>query len=177
MLCDDIITRMKDELVLEAVDLLHAEIKAKRIDISGYTALMPDKSAELQRDLYIISNLVARGHEIMDQYGPYLDAAERDPERLARKEELKKFLMSVQGITMLMRYSTIADTWATDVGKFSSLTDIAQILARTANMADERKELMDYVLSNKKFKDSEALSDEELAALRSAHRLLSGAKA
>lgn len=171
MLCDDMITRIKDELVLEAVDLLHAEIKAGHIDVNGYTAALPDRPAELQRDMYLIGNLVEREHEIMQQYAPYTkETTETDPKKLSRIEELGKFVLAVQAISMLMRLTAVAERWASDTGKYSALSDPAQILAKTAMMAEERKELMEFVLSSKKFMKSEALSDGEMKTLEAARK-------
>lgn len=173
MLCDDMITRMKDELVLEAIDLLHEEIKAGRIDVKGYTAVLPDRPAELQRDMYLIGNLVEREHEILQQYAPYAgNMAETDPKKLGRIEELGKFVLAVKAISMLMRLSAVAERWALDTGRYSALDDSAEILAKTAMMADERRELVEFVLSSRRFMKSEALTGSEIEKLRAARKAL-----
>ena len=171
MLCDDIITRVKDELILEAVDILHEELKAGRIDLKGYVNVLPDKAQELQRDMYLINNLVQREQEIIAQYAPYLDGnGQHDSDKLSRIEDLRKFVLSVKAISMLMRLSIAAERWALDTGKYSALSDPVQIIKKTAIMADERKEILDFVLSHSKFTKSEALSGEEMGILASARK-------
>jgi len=170
MACEDIITRLKDELILEAIDLLHEEIKAKRIDISGYVSLLPDKSDEIQRDMYIINNLVERQSEILEQYRPFLEgkADHSTAQKVARIEELRKFVLSVQAISTLMKLSSIAESWAEDTGKYSGLTDPLEIMLRTISMSQERSEVLDFVVSSSKFARSEALTKKELDMLREA---------
>ncbi len=168
MACEDMITRMKDELILEAIDILHEEIKAGRVDIRGYTSLLPDKPDEMQRDMYIIGNLVQRKEEILEKYRPYFEGRyeEADPAKVEGIEALKKFVLSVQAIAMLMRLSEIAERWADDTGKYSDIKGLEKIMLNTARMADERKELLDFVLSSSKFGKSEALTENELGILK-----------
>ncbi|MHB1830570.1 MAG: hypothetical protein ACYCO0_04210 [Candidatus Micrarchaeaceae archaeon] len=168
MTCEDIITRMKDEIILEAIDILHDEIKAGRMDIRGYTALLPDKSNEIQKDMYMVRNLVQREEEILEKYKPYFGGKldETDPAMVERVEELKKFVLSVQAITMLMRLSEVAGRWADDTGKYSDIKEPERIMLNTARMADERAELIDFALSNSRFGKSEALTANELGMLR-----------
>lgn len=173
MLCEDMITRLKDELVLEAADILHKEIEEGRIDVSGYVALFPEKSQELQRDLFVINELVQRQNEILEQYKEYIEKNdESDPDRLKSIERLKKFILSVKAIGILMQLSGIAELWAEDTGRYSKSTDPIQILANSARMADDRMKVIDFALSSKKFAKSEALKESELEMLRKARKLL-----
>jgi hypothetical protein len=175
MVCEDIITRLKDELVLEAIDILHEEMKQGRVDINGYVSLLPDKSDEIQRDMYIINNLRMREHEILEQYRPYLDgSSENDPDRLKRAEDLKKFVLSVGAISTLMRFSEIAGLWADDTGKYSEIRDQRQIMIKTLGMAHERLEVLEFVLSSSKFMKSETLSPEEMEMLKGARSQVAG---
>ena len=168
MLCEDMITRLKDELILEAVDILHGEMKAKRIDISGYVSLLPDKPSELQRDMYIIGNLVQREGEIVEQYRPFLDdmGAQADPQKVARAEELRKFMLSVQAISELMRLSEIAEKWAEDTGRYSKLEDVEGVMMSTVGTDVDRIEVLNFALSSRRFLKSEALTEREIDILR-----------
>ena len=170
MLCEDMITRLKEELILEAIDILHDELKAGRVDISGYVALLPDRSDELQKDMYIIGNFVQRQSEIEEQYRPLIENAanEKDPERVAAIERLGKFLLSVRAISTLMRLSEIAGDWAGSTGKYSRYADRKEILSRGMVEDGARCELVDFVLSSRKFISSKALTDDEIAILRQA---------
>ena len=75
MVCDDILTRIKDELILEAIDILHDEINSKHLVIEGYSPVVLERSEEMQRDIYLINNLMERAEEISANYGKYLDGS------------------------------------------------------------------------------------------------------
>ncbi|MDE1768182.1 MAG: hypothetical protein KGH64_02670 [Candidatus Micrarchaeota archaeon] len=167
MICEDILTKAKDELVLEAMDILHEEIKAGHIDIKGYVAPLPDKSGEIQKDMFIINNLRMREQEITEQYSKYIeDNIEMDPERLERSDELKRFMLSVKGISLLMYMSEIVGVWADATGNYSQIDDPAMIISKTLKDDERRVDVLTYVLASSKFINSEALSDEETAILR-----------
>ena len=178
LMCEDILTRTKDELVLEAIDLLKAEMKAGRIDIKGYVAILPEKSQELEQDIFIVNNLIARAPEIREQYRDYLkkeaDGKITDPEMILRGEGLRKFLLSVDAIDLLMRFSRVFGVWADDVGVFSKLNDPVDVMVKTANMDSERIEALSFVLSSKTFDKNDALSNEEIQiykdTLENAHK-------
>jgi len=175
MASEDIIIRMKDELILQAVDLLREEIKAGRVDINGYVPLLPDKPNEIQRDMYIINNLVLREHEIIEQYRPFLEGSieEKDPDKVRSIEGLRKFVLSVRAISTLMRLSEVAGRWADDTGKYSELKEPAQVLLSTARMGEDRVEVLDFVLSSSKFEKSEALTKAEMEMLRKVRKAIS----
>ena len=174
MMCEDIITRLKEELILEAVDILHEEMKAGRVDINGYISLLPDKSGEMQKDIYIIGNLVQREAEIDEQYRSYLEGrdGESDPAVVERIEALGKFMLSVHAISTLMRLSDAAGKWADDTGRYSSLTDQKEIMIRTVRLAEDRLEALDFILSSSRFVKSGALTKEELEMLGNARRTI-----
>ncbi len=169
MACEDALTRLKDELVLEAIDILHQEVAAGRIDINGYVSLLPDKPDEIQRDMYIINNLRMSEQEIMDQYGHYMhETEEKDTYKLRRMEDLRKFLLSVRAISTLMHLSEIAGAWAEDTGRYPRETELSTIFEKTARASADRIEVLDFVLSSAKFMKSQALDSKELSALRMA---------
>ncbi len=167
--CEDMLTRAKDELILEAVDLLKLEMKEKRIDIKGYIAALPDKGQELEQDLFMIGQLIARVEEIRSQYSGYLekerDGEITDPEVIARGEALRRFLMSIDAIDMLMHFSRVFGTWADDTGVYSSLKDPVDVMVKSASLDGGRADALDFVLSSKKFSESDALSNDEMQVL------------
>ncbi|MDE1860410.1 MAG: hypothetical protein KGH72_01705 [Candidatus Micrarchaeota archaeon] len=168
LLCYDMLIKVKDELTLEAIDILHDEIKAKHIDITGYVSLLPDKSDELQRDMYIINNLLIRENEIREQYAAYLEdsSGTTDGKELARAEELKRFLLALDAISMLMGYSRLVAKWAEDTGEFYDSSDPAEIVRRTMEPEGQRRQLAEYILSSAKFRKSDALSEDEFEIIR-----------
>ncbi len=165
LICEDILTRTKDELILEAIDILKKEMKEGRVDIKGYVAALPEKGQELEQDLFIVKNLVSRAPEIREQYKDYMKREQAgeitDPETVSRAEGLKRFLMSVDAIDLLMRYSTVFGMWADDVGVYSSLNDPVDIMVKTANMDEERVDALNFTLSSKTFEKNDAISNEE----------------
>ena len=173
MVCEEALTRLKDELVLEAIDILHQEVKAGRIDINGYVSLLPDKPDEIQRDMYIINNLRMKEHEIMEQYGHYMQQTdEKNPHTLSRIESLRKFLLSVRAISTLMHFSEIVGAWADDTGRYPKESEISVILEKTARSSADRLEVLDFVLSSTKFIKNQTLDGRELGALRKARNAI-----
>ncbi len=175
MLCEDMITRLKDELTLEAIDILHEELKEGRIDISGYVSLLPDKPDEMQKDIYIINNLVQREDEIAEQYQPEIEriGIETDPDKVERAERLGKFMLSVHAISALMGLGEIAGKWAQGIGKYSSYARVGEIISRSMGDDPARGELVDFVLSSSRFARSQALSESELDLFRKARPSIS----
>ena len=167
MICDDVLTRVKDELILEAIDILHDEINAHRLIIEGYNPVMLDRSIEMERDMYLIKNLTERSEEISKNYSKYFTGEQTadwaDPERL---EELKKFLMSVSGIRILMEMADVFEGWSSDTGRYYKETDPKQIIAKTMGKGSDREKALEYVLKSKKFTENEAVSADELDMLR-----------
>ena len=47
MLAQEILTTIKNELVLEAIDLLHKDIKENRVEINGQTIKLPSKPSDI----------------------------------------------------------------------------------------------------------------------------------
>ncbi len=166
MVCDDVLTRVKDELILEAIDILHEEINSKRLIIEGYNPVMMDRSEEMERDLYLLRNLTERAEEIRSNYGQYFTGEKTaewaDPERL---EELKKFLMSISGISFLMDMSKIFENWSSDTGRYYREKDPSSIISKTMGSGTEREKALEYVLKSKKFKENEAVTVQELEML------------
>ena len=165
MLCDDMFTRIKDELILEAVDILHDEIKEKRIDIRGYTALLPDRSQELQRDIFIINNIISNTDEIRGQYKSYVNVDNRDTASMRRLDELKRFLMSVDAINVLMELSKVFSDWAADAGRFANIQDERELVIRSMGSNYERLEALKYVIASKKFNASKPITNHEREVL------------
>ncbi len=169
MMCEDIITRLKEELILEAIDILHTELETGRVDITGYVPLLQDKPEQIQKDMYIIKNLRMREAQILDQYIPMLESKEeKDPQKIQRMEDLKKFVISVRAISALMRFSDIAGDWAQDTGRCAGFADPEEIMIKTLNMDEARCEVLEMALLSSKFKKSEALSAQEMKMLKDA---------
>ncbi len=171
LISDDILTKVKDELILEAIDLLREQIDAKRIDIKGYVPMLIDKPEEIERDLFIINNLISRAHEIRETYKDFTGKEgkeSKDPETVARMEELTKFMYAVDGIVMLMHLSKLFEGWAEDTGKFSTTKNPSEVIAHAMHGNKERHEALKFVLESKQFVKNEVLDDEERKILKDA---------
>lgn len=168
MLCGDMLTRFRDEFVLEAIDILHVEMDAGRIDVSGYISLLPDKPDEIQRDMYIIRNLIEKEGEIMSQYRPYIgEVIESDPAKMKRIEDLRKFVLSVNAISMLMGFSHVLERWAADTGQYCGTDDMGLIISDTLKAAGDRAEVLEFALRSSRFLKSGALDESEIRLLHS----------
>jgi hypothetical protein len=168
LLCEDILTKIKDELILEAIDILHEEINQRRINIEGYVPILPEKTEEVERDLFLLNNLLSRREEIKEQYRRYSqERQKKDPEQVMRMEALNKFLMSIDAITFLMDTSHVFEMWADETGKYSRIRDPSELLSTSASN-EERIAALRFILSSSKFTENEPLGDEEFAILRQA---------
>ncbi len=172
MLCQEILVKSKNELVLEAIDALHREADAKRIDITGSTIKIEGKDNDIDRDIFVINNLLAQENEIRERYGKYIDRADRgeekDPAVIERVIELRKFLLSLTEIHLSMKYAKVFDRWVLDVGSAASLEDPKKIIAETAKADAERIDALEFVIEDRKFMKNEGLSNEEMEILRQA---------
>ncbi|MDE1823400.1 MAG: hypothetical protein KGH50_03680 [Candidatus Micrarchaeota archaeon] len=167
MLCEDMLTKAKDELILEAIDILHEQINEKRIDIQGYVPVLMDKSEELQKDMFIINNMLANKEQIKSQYASYLGKDTKDPSELSRIEELKKLVMAMDAIDFLMAMSHVFESWAEETGNYPAVKDPLQLLKK--GMTNEQRiEALKYILSSKKFRENEALTESEMTLLNQA---------
>lgn len=167
LLCEDMLTKTKDEMILEAIDILHEQINEKRIDIQGYVPVLMDRSEELQKDMFIINNMLANSGQIRSQYSSYMGRETKDPALLSRIEELKKLVMAIDAIEFLMSMSHVFEEWAEETGRYGTVKDPIELLRKSMG-SDQRKDALKYVLSSKKFKDNEALSESETELLERA---------
>lgn len=174
MIAQDILVKAKNELILEAVDTLHIEIKEKRLEVNGSVIKLPDKSSEIEMDMLILNNLLEQEQQIVENYGKFIkekEDSEKDPAMIERINELKKFLMAVTQIKILMNFAKTIDEWVLDFANSMNIDGVAKILAETAKKNVERIEILSFIIDNKKFYDNEALSNEELIYIKEAYEL------
>ncbi len=172
MMCQEILVKAKNELILEAMDALHREADAKRIDVKGYTIKIEGKNSEVDRDMFIINNLLAQEEAIRSRYAESIDRAEKgnetDPAVIERVNELKKFLLSLTEIHLTMKYAKVFDSWVLDIGNSARLDDAAGILSETAKKSAERIDALDFIISDRAFIKNEGLSAEEMEIVKQA---------
>ena len=172
MLCQEILIKAKNELILEAIDALHRETDAKRIDVKGYTLKIEGKNSDVDRDMFIINNLLAQEEDIRGRYAESIARAEngheKNPAIIERISELKKFLLSLTEIHMTMKYAKVLDRWVPDIGSAAMLDDPAKILSETAKKNTERIDVLEFVINDRAFMKNEGLSNEEMELVRQA---------
>jgi hypothetical protein len=166
MQCQDILIRIKEELVLEAVDALHRELDAKRLEMNGAIPINPEENANNKKDMFMIGNLLENYEDMQERYSTYIKETEAkdsllDAHTIARIEELKKFLLSVAEIKYLMDMAYDIDEWVTDVGKPNGPSTASGILLESVKIHSERAEILRYAAKSKRFEASHALSKEE----------------
>jgi hypothetical protein len=175
MMCQEILVKAKNELILEAVDALHREVAAKRMEVNGDIVRIEGKDNDVDKDLFVINNLMQQEPQIREQYGEYIAKAERgaisDPSTLERVEELKKFLMSLSEIHLLMKFARVFDQWVLDFEGTADLKNPDEMIAATAKRNADRIDALEFVLKNRTFIKNEALSEAEFKVFSTAFRM------
>ncbi|MEM0201054.1 MAG: hypothetical protein QXD23_01480 [Candidatus Micrarchaeaceae archaeon] len=174
MIAQEILIKAKNELILEAIDTLHKEVKENRLQINGNVIKLPDKSSEIEMDMLIINNLLEQEQQIVKNYGKFIkekEDSEKDPLIVERINELKKFLMSVTQIKILMNFAKTIDEWVLDFANSMNINNVPKIISETAKRNVERIELLSFIIDNKKFYANEALNEEEIKNIKEAYEL------
>jgi hypothetical protein len=177
MIAQDILVKIKDELVLEAIDILHKEIDAKRIAITGSVGILPERSVEVENDLFVIRNMLESREAIHKQYETYLNAKPGDKmskQEAVRVEDLRKLMMAISEISLLMEYGTAIEAWITDAGTLSKSKTPAEVIGKSVHPDQVRAEILAFVLKNKRFIAAEPLNDKENATLKEAQKISGG---
>jgi hypothetical protein len=174
MIAQDLLVRAQNELIVEAIDTLHIEIKENRLEINGNVIKLPDKSSEIEMDMLIINNLLEQEKQIVENYGKFIkekEDSENDPLIIERINELKKFLMAVTQIKILMNFAKTIDEWILDFANTMKIDSVPKIIAETAKKNVDRIEILSFILDNKKFYQNEALRNDEIEIVKEAYEL------
>ncbi len=168
-------TRIKDELVSEAILLLDKEIRSGNIKVNGSVIMQTDKNKENDQSMFIINNLIKQREDIYANYKVYMsEPMDRyDPNTVQRIESLKKFLMSVDAIYILIDYVNTIDGWLKDISMEVGSQDLSDILKRTSQSNKRRIELLDFIAKKGRYLDDHIITGEEARAMRDAIRLQS----
>lgn len=166
ILCMDLLIKVKNELIAEAMELLHREMEAKRISMQGSFMPMSEGESEAERDMFLIQNLLAQEHEIMGKYGTYLVEMPKrekiDEDKIRSADELRKFLMALNRMSRLMRYSRIFDEWASDASYEVRQASVSSILEKTiAVHGSSRREALEFAMKDEELVVSGVLADDE----------------
>lgn len=170
LICEDTFNKIKTELITEAMDTLQEAIDSKSIEIKGSLVNLPDKPSDTDMKMFIINRIIEDKESIMERYKNHVSETEEssnDPKVIQQKERLKKFLLSVEQISMLMSYSNVINGWMHDVSMQITAKEPVEVVKSTIN-SDERVEVIRYVLGSKKIEKEEVLTNEERRMLENA---------
>jgi hypothetical protein len=163
LLCEDILSKLKTELITEAMDTLQEAIDSKAIEISGSLVSLPDKPSDTEMNMFIINRLMEQRESIIDMYKDQLQNvdAQKDPKKVEQLERLRKFLMAVDQIFNLITYSRLFDPWMNDAGMQAAVKEPSEVLKNTMKGSEERTEVLNYILKSKKIEKEEVLTKKE----------------
>ncbi len=173
MLCEDMLNKIREELLVEATEVLHREADAGRIAINGYVVTTPDRPSDMERDFFVINNLLAQEQEMREKYASFIREKEADPKSMdtytvGRVEEMKKFLTALTEISMLMHCSHEMNEWIDELRKIPKIQEPEKIIATIIAHNEPRQELLRFVLKRKALVDEEVLTVDERAILEKA---------
>ena len=163
LVCEDMLTKLKTELITQAMETLQEAIDSKAIEINGSLVTLPDRPSDTDMSLFIINKMIEQKGEIYEEYKGFLasNKGSTDPKIIQQKERLERFLLSVERISTLMGYSRVFDSWLEDVGMQATLTDPSEVIKATLHNNEQRSSVLKYVLSNKRIKGEKILSENE----------------
>ena len=178
LLCENLLVDIKNELVLEAIDVLHQEMKEGRIEVNGGLVTAAEGKEEIEKDLFIINKITESRKETADRFMQYITEKESNPAVLDeytihRIEEMKKFLVAVGKISYFMELSSVFNSWVDDAGRQARINDPLEILEKTMLENKERIPAVEFVLG-KKFRIDDAISEMEKKILGEAFSKASG---
>ncbi len=162
--CQDLLLRIKAEIAMEAIDSLHAELEAKRLDFKGTLPVQEGESAEHKRDMLMIANIMENWEEMDSTYTKFIKDGEvsSDPAVVARVEELRRLLLSLSKIRYLMLMVDCMGEWLLEIGNPANRgKQAAELLLLTARGHAEREEALRYSCSNREFIKSGAINSQE----------------
>lgn len=152
MVCDAIVSKLRDETLSQAVSVMHEQLEKKRLSLEGQLPTLNEGEGEHDRDAFLLKQILNEHANIERQFMQYMQQAKLDKDSLSRVDELQKFLLELRQIVLLSEYSKECESWMADVEKELKDDNPARILAKTLEKdSGRRREVLDYALKNKKF--------------------------
>ncbi len=167
ILCEDLLVRIKEELISEAMRALDRELKSGNIKVNGSLITSAEQDKENEQSLFLINHLIKERQSMHERYNRYMsESNERyDAETISRIDALKRFMLSVDAIALLMDYVNVIDSWIKDISIEVKPSSISDILTKTSESNDKRRELIDFVSKRRRFLDEHVVGSEEYAIL------------
>lgn len=166
--CEDLLVKMREELIDRAIKLLNREIESGHIAVNGSTLFSSEANADVEEAMYLINNLIDDSGRLHKEYSEYIE--KNNGKKLSDAEakkfgELQKFVLSVEQLNMLMEYARVLSSWADAAGKMIEGKDTEDILRNTVDKEELRKTVLEFFIN-----DSECrvlLSNKEIEAIKS----------
>ncbi|MCL5239663.1 MAG: hypothetical protein M1286_04325 [Candidatus Marsarchaeota archaeon] len=168
MVCDELISKMRDELLSQAVSAMHEQIEKKHLALEGNVVTTSEEGGEKERDAFLLGQIAKEHNNIERQFAMYMEHASIDKEAMAHAEELQKFLLELRQIVMLSDYAKECEGWLSDAEKELRGSDPAAILAKTMKAGERRREVLDYALKSRKFSNDGVFSVSEKRLMQDA---------
>lgn len=172
MVCEDLLIRIEAELMSEALDLLHEEVKVGRVKVDGNLVTASEQTSQAENDLFILNKLIEDEGNLRLRYANLVKAVEEgqetNPDVVSRLEEVKRFLLTVSQISMTVAYAKVFSQWFNDAASQIRTQNPAEVLYNTAKVNSERREALEFVVNSKAFTKSEVLNERETGILKEA---------
>ncbi len=160
--------KCKNVCIEEAIDLLYKEIGAKRMAISGtFMPMELERSGEMEQGLFLIRHLTDQKENLTRSFSDYIAKEESNPkaltpEKLARIEDAKKFIVAVEKITSLTDYGRTFADWFDSASMEVNEKDPSLILAKSSGgPKTHRTEALRSLVGSKLFKAEGLFTAEE----------------
>jgi hypothetical protein len=161
--CEDLFSKIKTELITQAMDTLDIAVNEKLLDIKGSLITVADKPSDTEMKMFIINKIIEEKEKIVEMYNGYLldiqSSEKLNADRLEQKERLEKFLLYVEKISTLMDYSTLLDAWMNEMSMEVLEKNPSEIIKKTIN--NSRRKILEYVLRNSTMVKEEILDNDE----------------
>ena len=162
MQCEDMLSRIRSELIMQAMDMLQLAIDSKAIDVGGSLINLPDRPSEIDMKMFIIGKLLEEKERIMEMYSG------KPPEDVATKERLDKFLLAVGQISMLMDYANAVEAMVGEIPEMAGESDPYELLRMLLGSDARRIEALRYAESSQRLLKEETITIRERELLRKA---------
>lgn len=164
LLCEDLLVRIRGELISEALELLQKEIKEGRVAINGTLPGSQDSGAS-DTEFFVIRRLIAERPGIMERYSAYvgrMPGKRLDDTEVHEMEELKRFLSAIDGLALLVRLADVFGAWAGDMADAMDMKSVEDVLKATSQLRVERGEALSTLLTDETFLKSGASQRKSL---------------
>ncbi len=162
LVCDGIIAKARDELLSQAISVMHEQLDKKRISLEGELTVVDEANSEREKDRFLLSQLVKEHANIEKKFSSYLEEAKISKQDANRMQELERFLLELRQIMLLSDYAKACESWLVEVEKALSEKAPERILASTIKKEpQQRREILEYLLKNKALAKDRIFTEED----------------